>query len=256
MSRYLALGLTSLALLLLSPTASLAEGGTSIAGAPSVVFGQQEFGNLLYGPPDGENTHCIPNYRSWWTVPAIAGDTITIDWEGQNRGDYLQLFTPGISDFTYSKATPVANSNLNDNAKAEVTYTAAQTGNLPLEFIANNDFECDVLPGPYNFTAFVTHTVRLALPRLARLHRTGVLPVSVHTAEGGVITDPGLQVTVQIKRGKSWLSVGSTPVTNSVAAVPIAIPSRYRHQKVSLRAVAHGSSYHSASTAGVRVRVQ
>lgn len=49
-----------------------AEGGAGIATAPTVAFGQQEFGTL-----STPNAQCV--YASWWLLPVVTGDTIQID---------------------------------------------------------------------------------------------------------------------------------------------------------------------------------
>lgn len=254
MSRCLALGLTGLVMLLLSPTASLAEGGQSIAAAPAVVFGQQEFGSLSHGAEVGSE-HCIPVYRSWWTLPVMAGDAVTIDWEAQDRYARLNLFASGTTDFTYPQTSPVIRSELNANSKAELTYSASQTGSLPLEIEGGSDSSCNAGLGPYAFIASVKHTVRLFIPHRATLPRQGTVPVSVHTAEGGMISDPGLQIDLQLGSHGHWQTIGHAGVTNSIAAVPVRLPARLRGRRFSLRATAHGSNYTAATSGSVPVRV-
>jgi hypothetical protein len=226
-----------------------AEGGTSIAAAPAVAYGQQEFGSLSQGSnEDG----CI--YRSWWAVTVMAGDEVTVDWEAQDRYAYLHLYPLGTTDFTFPQANPVAESSLNDNLKAELTYQATQTGSLPLEFYASSD--CGVAPpGPYSFTAYVVHTLRLFVAHRGRLPLSGTMAVGVHTPVGEPITDPNLQVMLEIKLRGHWHTVGTATPANGVASVPFSLSARLRHLHVSLRAIARGSAYHSASSAAIRVRV-
>jgi hypothetical protein len=233
---------------------ALAEGGESIATAPVVQYGQQEFGSLVHGPEESFG-HCIPVYGAWWVLPVVAGDALTIDWEGQYREDFIDLFAIGTTDFNLTPGAVVVSLQLGANSKGEANYRVPRTGNLPVEFVGYNDFMCDIVPGPYAFTAYVKHTVRLALARRATLPRVGTLPVAVHNPDGGPVNDPGLQVSVQLRSRGGWVTVGSAPVVNSVAAVPLAVPARFRRQYVSVRAIAQGSAYRVATSAVIRVRV-
>ena len=63
---------------LLLPSSAMAEGGTSIATAPVVTWGEQEFGNTAQG------THLfVPHgFDQFWGLNVVAGDKLTIDWEG------------------------------------------------------------------------------------------------------------------------------------------------------------------------------
>jgi hypothetical protein len=227
-----------------------AEGGASIAAAPAVVYGQQEFGSLSQGP--NENG-CVPLYRSWWTLPVMTGDEVTVDWETQDSNVYLHLYPPGTTDFTFPQTNPVAESFLNDNLKAELTYLAPQTGSLPLEFFANSD--CGVVPGPYAFTAYVIHSVRLFIAHRGRLPLSGTMAVGVHTPVGEPISDPNLQVMLEIKSRGHWYTAGTATPVNGLANIAFRLSAKLRHQHVSLRAVAHGSAYRAASSSAMRVRV-
>jgi hypothetical protein len=237
-----------------SSSSASAEGGASIATAPVVQYGQQEFGSLVHGPEESSG-HCISVYGSWWVLPVIAGDAVTIDWEGQYREDFIDLFAIGTTDFNLTPGAAVVSLQLGANSKGEATYRVPRTGNLPVEFVGYNDFSCDIVPGPYAFTAYVKHTVRLALARRATLPSVGKLPVAVHNPDGGPVNDPGLQVSVQLRSRHGWATVGSAPVINSVAAVQLAVPAHFRRQHVSVRAIAQGSAYRVATSAAIRVRV-
>jgi hypothetical protein len=234
-------------------TPALAEGGTSIASAPVVQYGQQAFGNLSQGPED-ESSHCITVYRSWWTMPVMAGDLITVDWEAQDRTDRLELFPSGTTDFTFPQTNSATTSSLNDNAKAELTYTAPRTSSLPLEF-HRDGYPCNMAPGPYSFTAYVVHSVRLFIAHRGRLSLSGTMTVGVHTPVGEPITDPNLQIALEIKSRGHWYTVGNATAVNGIATVPFRLSARLRRQHISVRAIAYGSAYRSASSAAIRVRV-
>ncbi len=73
-ARWLGAGLACL--LIGAPTA-LADGGPKIAGAPTIPFGEPQFGNTLNGGRSLDGA-----YNSYWSLPVIAGDQITIEWRG------------------------------------------------------------------------------------------------------------------------------------------------------------------------------
>ncbi len=241
--------ITLVASAFLSAAAALAEaeGGMGIATAPAVTFGLQEFGNLT--TPDA---HCV--YASWWQLPVVTGDTVQIDWEVHNEGIHLHVWAPGTTEFNFEtreslKLVP------NANLKTESTFPATQTGNMPIRFaIAEQRCPSVNVPGPYSFTAYVTHALSLALPHIAALHDKGTLAVAVHDPSGGLINDPAVQVQLQCKGRGGWQTIGRAPVVDSVAAVRFMVPMRQRHQQVTLRAVARGTGYVPASTAHLKVR--
>jgi hypothetical protein len=226
-----------------------AEGGSSIATAPSVVFGQQEFGNTANQPaPAG---YCIDR-MSYWSMAVTVGDTITINWESHSATTRLDLLPVGTTDFNVGKASPVASQTPAANHKNELTYAANRSGTVAVRFTDNS--ECQGSLGPFSYTASVAHALNLALPRIAALRSRGVLTVGVHNPEGGTVNDPAVQVVVQIKARGSWQMIGTAAVSNSAALVHYTIPARLRHQRVTLRALAHGTGYQSADSAHAKVR--
>jgi hypothetical protein len=75
------------------PTAALADGGKTIAGATPATFGQQEFGNTATGGQSpGQCSSNAMHYRSWWNVGVSAGDLVTIDWGTQLTGLTLDVY--------------------------------------------------------------------------------------------------------------------------------------------------------------------
>ena len=237
-------------------TCAYADGGSSIASAPAVPVGQQEFGTISTQDkiPTGSSYCGDIRFRSWWLLPAIAGDTIQILWEAQSSGAMLEIFAPGTTDFNYPNAQPVVNGGLNANFKAELTYQMQQSGNYPLEFVAGSICGEAKTAGPYNFTVNVAHALVVGLPRVAVLHSKGTLTIPVHNPEGGPINNPAVQVELQIKGRGTWQTVGVGSVSNSAALITFKIPARLRRQHVTLRALAHGTGYSSASSAHLKGR--
>ena len=233
-----------------------ADGGTSIASAPAIVFGQQEFGNTADGIASnytgdvGEGLYyCTSGLDSFWSLQVTAGDRLTINWEGQ-ADTALTLLPVGTNDYTLGGARTQAAQQLESAGMSQLVFAAPRTGLMPLIVCGING-----LFGPYAFTVHVKHTVRLSLPRLGRLPRHGTLDVAVHDPDGGAITAPGLSVEVQINSGSGWHTVGSAVASSTVAIVTLHVARVLSGHAVELRARAFGSSYLPATTASVRVRV-
>lgn len=234
-------------LVLAAAASAQAEGGAGIASAPTVAFGQQEFGTLA--TPDA---HCV--YASWWLLPVTTGDSIQIDWEVHNEGIHLHVWAPGTNEFNFETRESlklVPNSNL----KAESTFQATQTGDMPMRFaIAEEHCPSVAVPGPYSFTAYVTHALNVALPHVGRLAHQGTLAVGVHNPEGVAINNPAIQVALQVKGPGVWRTIGTASVANGSAIVHYTVPAFERHRLIALRAVGHGPEYASASSLHVKVR--
>jgi hypothetical protein len=217
---------------------SYAEGGTSVATAPTITFGQQEFGTTASGSDLG----------SFWLMNVTAGDAVAIDWESQ--GSKLLCLNPiGTTDFTIEKVHCVAEQGSGANGKNELTYTATGTGALPVQIFTRGGSGA-----PYNFTAYVTHALSVGMPHIAVLHSTGILTIPVHNPEGGPINDPAVRVTVQIKGRSSWQTIGAGTLSHSNAVISYRVPARLRHQRVAIRSLAGGTSYAEASSSHLKVR--
>jgi len=223
------------ALALFTGSAS-AEGGSSIAAGPQVVYGQQEFGNTASGPhlsdPHG--------WDQFWSLSVVSGDKLTIDWESApSSGTRLLLYPVGTTDYTIDQNETLSHQGENSEGKNELHYTVSATGLLPL--IINTSGREGTT---YNFIAYVQHAVSVALPRFSTLKHRKTVVAQAHTPEGGVITDPGLSVTLEAKgRQGSWKKLGSASVSNSAAAIPARVPKSLWHQRVSVRVTATGAAY-------------
>lgn len=245
--RLICVALVACAFALTAAVSADAEGGAGIATAPTVAFGQQEFGTLAT-----PNAMCV--YASWWLLPVVSGDMIQIDWEVHNEGIHLHVWAPGTTEFNVEtreslKLVP------NPNLKTESTFQATQTGDMPIRFaIAEEHCPSVNVPGPYSFTAYVTHALNGALPRVGVLRRRGALTVGVHNPEGGPIASSGVHVAVQIKGPGPWQTIGTATVVSGAAVVHFAVPGYERHRLVTLRAIANGPEYASASSSHLKVR--
>lgn len=252
----ISLGIAGLSVM---PGTAAASGGASIASAPAVAYGQQEFGNTATdgGTNPGSlllEAQCSEvGTNGWWNLPVAAGDEVTVDWEAF-AGSYAMVFPVGTTDFNVVGTHAVIQSNVSSNGKAEMGFRAPISGTMPL--VIGADGECFIdYPGPYSFTAYVKHTLRLSIPRRRVLPLRGTVAVHVSTPEGQPISDSGLQVLVQIQSHGHWRGIGSTSAAGGVANVPYTVPAGLRGSHASLRAIARGNEYEPASSAAVRVRV-
>lgn len=223
-----------------------AEGGTSIAAAPAVAYGQQEFGTIV--------SHDAGGCRAWWLLPMTTGDHLSIDWE-TSTDPYVKLFlyAPGTTDFNYLQTNGVGYQTLNSNSKAEFTFTAPTTGTFPL-WLTDVGCRGNVAPGAYSLTAYVTHVLNVFLPHIGNLHSKGTVTVAVHDPAGGPIESPMVKVELQIKGRGGWHAIGAAPVSQSAAAIRYSVPRSLRHQRVAVRALAAGIGYLAVTSMHIKAR--
>lgn len=241
------LGLALAGVAVVSP--AFASGGKDIASAPLVAYGQQEFGNTAIDSPEDD----CPGGDSWWTLAVASGDRITIDYEG--AAEVESVFPIGTSDFNVEDTSAYQYSYLASNGKQEAKFTAPATGMMPLDFLAGTCMD-EGEPGPYDFTAYVTHGVALAMTHFRSVKHMGTIVVSARTPDGGLINDQALSVDVQMKRGSHWATIGSAPVLNSLATVHLSIPKRLHPKRITLRARDHGAGYLTRTSAHRTVKLR
>lgn len=248
--------ITGLVMLLAGSPASSAQaaGGASIASAPVVVYGQQEFGNSATDGGVNPARECAHQPKNgWWTLTVTTGDEVTIDWEAL-PSQYLEVFPPGTTDFTVANTPSLASSLISSNGRAQLSFTARVGGIMPL-VIGTEACDDPGDPGPYSFTAYVAHAVRLSLPRVGHLRPGSSVPVGVHTPDGAPITDPALTVTVQLLNHGHWQSLGTASPSNGVATIALQLPHSLHRHLAALRAIAQGPDYQHVSSASERVGV-
>lgn len=84
--------------------------------------------------------------------------------------------------------------------------------------------------------------------------RLPAIPSSAAVRAGGSIDNPALDVELQINARGAWHTIGTAVVGSSAAAVRYTVPGRLRHLRATLRALAHGPGYASASSGHLKVR--
>lgn len=258
MRRLLCLISLGIASLLVVPGTAAASGGASIAAAPVVAYGQPEFGNTATdggtnpGSLNLEQQCSNTGNNGWWNLPVVADDSVTVDWEAPDES-YAMVFPVGTTDFNLLGSQAVTHEMVSSNGKAAMWFRATVSGTMPLVIGAGG---CtSTTTGPYSFTAYVKHSLRLFIPHRRVLPLHGTLAVHVSTPEGQPISDPALRVLVQAQSGGHWQTIGSAAAAGGVATVSYAMPAGLRGSHASLRAIARGNAYEPAASATVRVRV-
>jgi hypothetical protein len=257
----LVIGLTVALFAAITASPALAEGGKTIAGAPIIAFGQQEFGNLNSGAsePAGCGT---TRHLEWWLLPVVAGDEVQIDWEISSYESADQLgailvYPIGTNDFNVGNQNPIVTSSPNSQGKNELDVTSSETGNLVL--VVDSDYgSCNQdAPFAYDFTASVSHRVVLGLPQLRRIRSGGLIQVGVHTPDGSPVSGPQPTVKLSILVRGRWRAAGSAAVSDGLAAITASPPAAAIGTSTKLRALSTGGGGYLAATSRtetVRIR--
>jgi hypothetical protein len=232
--------LVTAAVALICAPSALAAGGSSISAAPTVAYGQAEFGNV---PVDGDHSQSCP--ISWWNLPVSAGDLITIDLEGQTQGDgfYLNVYPLGTNDFNYVDRYSFADK---DGERLELVFRAPATGSMPLGISTCDDV------GTYDFTATVQHGLVATLFKRGTAGHVSHFTSGVATPDGESLSDPGITLDVLVQRRAygSWSKIGSL----APGDFQIRWGSRDRGKYRWVRVRAHGPGYVTTLSRTVRVK--
>lgn len=232
-----------------------AAGGSSIAAAPAVTFGQQQFGNTsCCVDPTASQRH-----SEWWRLPLIAGDRVTIDVaydaSGQGALTSVQAFPASTTDFNLAQAKATASESVDFAfqrlpAKSEIKFAANQSGSWPLEFYTQTDGGFTTTP--YQFTAYVSHAIVLAAHPTIRGARDSVF-VSARTPDGKPLPSGAIRVKLLARIGKGWRQLAQAKPIGGRAVLRFSPPTGLRGKTASLRVVATGIGYQPAARA-LRVR--
>jgi hypothetical protein len=239
----------SVASLFAGSAVALADGAQSIATATPVVYGQTETGNTANG---GVTTDGLDGYESYWALNVTNGDDVTINWQApldaNGNGPTLSSYEVGTTDAQVEDASAFESDTLGPNGQDQMTFTADQTGVMPLQFESN---ECcdESAPGPYEFTATVTHAVVLTVPTVSTLAARGTIAVEVDDPDGVGISDPSLEVQLQVKGGgQPWTTIGGAPASGGSTRIAYTVPASFDGDTVQLQALAEGAAYQTATS--------
>jgi hypothetical protein len=215
------------------PAHALAEGGKAISTAPSVVYGQQEFGNTasgqflegscgtgLFGGGDG--------WRSYWSLEVTAGDLLTVNWEG-TPGTELKIMPPGTTDFTLFQTEPIVSEGLSSNLKSQAQYSVPLSGVMPLYFRVCSDYGTG---GPYSFTVTSQHGLSVNLPLRPNIRTNSVIYGSAALVSGATVPD-GTTFTLTASWSNGSASYDAVSSGGSLAFT-LALPEELEGQTITL----------------------
>jgi hypothetical protein len=234
---------------------ALADGGPTIAAATPVAYGQLESGSTATG---GASTDGSGGSESYWALPVTNGDDVTIDWQapldGAGNGPVLSAYEIGTNDGNVVTAAPFASDTLGTNGQDEMVFTADATGVMVLQFESGEGGES--APGPYQFTASVSHAVALAVPTVSNLTAKGTLAVGVANPDAAGVSDSSLAVSVQIQdSGSSWTTIGTASPAGGQARIAYTVPAAFAGKTVKLQVVAQGAAYQTQTSESQSVAV-
>lgn len=254
MTRWVTVVLGAVMLVLATPAASSRPhtGGTSIANAPVVPFGQQQFGNLA--PMRRDNS----GYKKeFWKISLVTGDRVKIDFEAVTRQSFDEFFVMpvGTTDYTLNSTSGLFYARPSANDKGELAFTAPQSGTYPVVF--RKEINCCSGPGGgYDFNVFAHHALRLFLGGRPSVSTAGSIPVSARLADGTAISDQSLRISLLgIWRGKAHVLGAGTP-KNGLARLAFRVPRSLRGRTIRLQAKGEGSAYVTTRSRAISVRVR
>jgi hypothetical protein len=190
-------------------------GGPNIASAPQVAYGQRDFGNTVTdnGRSSGEpgfdylDAGCGDGDSSWWTLSVIAGDQVTINFEG--RATTALAFPVGTNDYNVTNTEAYAHVD-SQGQKRSCPSTAPQTGSMPLDFYDCSGPEYGFpSPGPYDFVAYVRHRLNPYIGwRPYRAQHKTHFTLTGYLLNGQEVFE-GLTCTVQQRWSGIWHTLGA-----------------------------------------------
>ena len=234
-----------------SPTAAARQGGGgTIASAPTVTPGTQEFGNTA----DGKYQYYGQDYGAdFWKLSLIAADHVTVDWESTYDSgcgcwyvDRFLVWPKGTTDYSINNVDPFQKFYGGGNGKAESSFTANATGAFPIMFVSVDE---NGGTGPYDFTVRVRHLPRIKMQQLPTRVSSGMsAKVTAYFADGKPISGAKPVIRVRGQWQGAWHSLGSGTPTNGLATIKLVIPSSARGMAVKFQATASGGAYVSVKT--------
>lgn len=243
--------LAALLLAALAPAPASAAGGSNIATAPNVVYGQHTFGNTGRGEWD-----CGP--AEFWNLAMNPGDQVTVDWAAADR-DYAVkavIYPAGTTDFSINNVESVVYAYIGENNHAEMTFSTGTAGSYPLIFEASG---CGSggHPGPYDFTVTLQRALTISLKNYTHIRTTTVISASANLADGSPVPD-GMAFTLTV----GWHSPDHESVLYTATSVggafsfPLSLPETAKGKKATL-VVSRGPDpqFLGAESAKVEVKV-
>ena len=226
--------------------AALADGGNTIASAPYVAYGQQEFGNaVVNGDP---NIGCYDPHgqgNSWWNLPVMAGDHVTVNLEGQTANDDGfdgKVYAPGTNDYSVADADVYQWASPGGSNYDQLTFQAPRDGVMPLDINS-----CDS-SATYDFIAYDLHRLvtNIGWQGVPSQHRTNVWVVASNA--DGQRVNTLLACTVQQRYGGAWHNLGTVSAASGVCGWYFTWHASSRGHAFPFRAIVWGSGYQTTAT--------
>jgi hypothetical protein len=216
----------------------------SIAGAPTVAVGHQEFGNTGSVTPLDSGVR----YRTYWLLPVTSGDKVTIDWESQVGNTVLDVFPGGTTDYNVDNTNTLQEQYLNDNDKNELEFQVTSTTTLPLLFSSGDGW--DNPTAPYDFTVSLRHAMVLSTPSISNA-LSGTVTAGIHSPDGTPLSGSTLSVSLQVSASHvPWTTIGSANPVNGLATIAYKVPASLASKRVTFRFAGSGAGYSSATSGG------
>jgi hypothetical protein len=201
------------------------SGGSDIASAPNLPYGQTINSGVVFDP----NSDTVA--LEYWKLPLATADKLTIDWGSTNGLDTrLCLFAPSVTDYTRDNTDCLVSDET--SGKSEMTFVAPTAGSYILNVLG---YCCGDAPSlAYVITAIDKHALTATLSPASRSliassHR-GSLPLkgsfTIHVeSPAGVIPRAGVGATVSGYWNELWHKVGAASAGgNSLIKVPYKFP--------------------------------
>jgi hypothetical protein len=222
----IAVGVLTLAL----PAGASAAGGSNIASAPPVVYGQHTFGTTATGSVE----NCYP--AEYWSLPMKAGDQVTIDWATSDP-DFAykaRVYPAGTTDFSINNISPLEIYYVGSNNHAEAVFKSGVSGSFPLVFIGRDGCS-ERSPGPYDFTVTIQHALTISLKSYTHIRTTTTIAASANLVDGTTVPD-GMAFNLAV----SWPNPNHESALYTATSVggafsfPLALPESARGKKATL----------------------
>jgi hypothetical protein len=215
----------------LLPATASAAGGSSIATAPPVIYGQQEFGNTAeYEQPFDQRCSDAGGYRSYWNLPVTAGDLLTINWEATWTTE-LELLPAGTTDFTAFQVETALKKLPSSNGKAQTQYAVPLSGTMPLIFRTCRF--AGYTPGPYSFTVTAQHGMAVSLTTPPSTIQTNSVITGTARLTSGAPVPDGMFFTLAVVEPEGTATFSAAAYGGNLS-FPLSLPASTAGKEVTM----------------------
>ena len=201
------------------PASAGAAGGSNIASAPTVAYGQHTFGNTGTG-----EWECHP--AEYWNLSMKAGDQVTIDWAtaDEHYASSAYVYPAGTTDFSINNLYALHSWGIGSNNHAEAVFSTGTSGSYPLVFVASG-CGSEKHPGPYDFTATIQHALTIAVKQYAHIRTTTTIAASANLVDGTPVPDgTAFNLSVTWPNPNHESAIYTATSVGGAFAFPLALP--------------------------------